>query len=162
MATGVDIAFWILAAMTVGSALGVVLLRNLFRAALLLILSFLGIAGLYITLNADFLAAVQVLIYVGAISILMIFAIMLTRDTASGNPFGRLRWPALLVAALVVATISFVVVNTQWPLATEPPLPSTTLAIADAMFNKFVLPFEAASVLLLAALIGAFVMARER
>ncbi len=162
METGSAIAFWILAAITVGSALGVVLVRNLFRAALLLILSFVGIAGLYITLSADFLAAVQILIYAGAIAILVIFAIMLTSDAASGDPFGRFRVPALLVAGLVVITLAFVILNTDWPQAAEAPFESPTLAIADALFNKFVLPFEVASVLLLAALIGAFVMARER
>lgn len=162
METGVAITFWILAVVTVVSALAVVLLRNLFRAVIFLVISFVGIAGLYITLNADFLAAVQILVYAGAIAILIIFAILLTRDAASGNPFGWLGGPALLVAVLVVATIAFVILNTHWPQAADAPLQSATLAIADAMFNKFVLPFEVASVLLLAALIGAFVMAREK
>jgi len=83
----VEIAFWILALIMVGAALAVVLLRDVFRAALLLILCFFTIAGIYITLNADFLAAVQVLIYAGAIGILLIFAIMLTRNVKGGQSF---------------------------------------------------------------------------
>ncbi len=88
-----DIIFWILAAVTVGAALAVVLLRDVFRAALCLVLLFFTIAGVYITLHADFLAVVQVLVYVGAISILIIVGIMLTREVWRGNPSGRLRNP---------------------------------------------------------------------
>lgn len=158
--------------MGVGAALAVVLLRDLFRAALLLVLCFLTIAGIFITLNADFLAAAQVLIYVGAVAILLIFAIMLTREVQRGNPFGRLSIPALLVALPILAVIVLVVVNTDWtPLAAAPQAVTvaigepTTEAIATALFNKdvgFVLPFEVASVLLLAAVLGAIVLVRER
>ena len=94
----IEVAFWILALVMVVAALGVVLLQNIFRAALLLVLCFFTVAGIYITLNADFLAAVQVLIYAGAVSILLIFAIMLTRNVHSGNPSGRVSGPALFVA----------------------------------------------------------------
>jgi NADH-quinone oxidoreductase subunit J len=156
----------------VGAALAVVLLRDVFRAALLLILCFFTIAGIYITLNADFLAAVQVLIYAGAIGILLIFAIMLTRNVKEGNPFGRLKIPAFLVSLLVFATIVGVVVSTNWATVTgvsqgvEVPVGSaTTGSIATALFDQskgFVLPFEIASVVLLAALIGAIVLVRDR
>jgi NADH-quinone oxidoreductase subunit J len=168
----IEIAFWILAVIIVGAALAVVLLRDIFRAALLLILCFFTVAGIYITLNADFLAAVQVLIYAGAIGILLIFAIMLTRNVKEGNPFNSLKLPALLVALLVLATIIGVVVGTDWatvkevPQAVEVPIDQpTTGYIAKALFdqsNGFVLPFEIASVLLLAALIGAVVLVRDR
>ena len=84
-----DVAFWVLAVICVGAALAVVFVRDVFRAALFLILCFFTVAGIYITLNADFLAAVQVLIYVGAVSVLLIFAIMLTRDAKQGSPSGR-------------------------------------------------------------------------
>ena len=168
----VEIAFWILALIMVGAALAVVLLRDVFRAALLLILCFFTIAGIYITLNADFLAAVQVLIYAGAIGILLIFAIMLTRNVKEGNPFNRLKIPALLVSLLVFATIVGVVVSTNWATVTgvsqgvEAPVGSATTGfIATALFDQskgFVLPFEIASVVLLAALIGAIVLVRDR
>jgi NADH-quinone oxidoreductase subunit J len=168
----IEIAFWILAPIMVGAALAVVLLRDIFRAALLLILCFFTVAGIYITLNADFLAAVQVLIYAGAIGILLIFAIMLTRNLKEGNPFNRLKLPALIVALLVLATVIGVVVSTNWATVTgvsqavEMPVDQpTTGYIATALFDQskgFVLPFEIASVLLLAALIGAIVLVKDR
>ncbi len=168
-----EIAFWILALVMVGAALAVVLLRDIFRAALLLVLCFFTIAGIYITLNADFLAAVQVLIYVGAIGMLLIFAVMLTRNVQRGNPFNRINGPALMLAFLLMIVIISVVVATDWPSVTEVPrqgvvVPvdeSTTGHIAEALFSKeggFVLPFEIASVLLLAALIGAVVLVRGK
>ena len=168
----IELAFWILALLMVGAALAVVLLRNIFRAALLLVLCFFTVAGIYITLNADFLAAVQVLIYAGAIGILLIFAIMLTRNLQEGNPFNRLKIPALIISLLVLATIIGVVVSTDWTGVTASPqtvvMPvdePTTGYIATALFDQdkgFVLPFEIASVLLLAALIGAVVLVRDR
>jgi NADH:ubiquinone oxidoreductase subunit 6 (subunit J) len=168
----VELAFWILALIMVGAALAVVLLRDIFRAALLLILCFFTVAGIYITLNADFLAAVQVLIYAGAIGILLIFAIMLTRNVKEGNPFGKLKIRAFLVSLLVFATIVGVVVSTNWATVTgvsqavEVPVGQpTTGYIATALFDQskgFVLPFEIASVLLLAALIGAIVLVKDR
>jgi NADH:ubiquinone oxidoreductase subunit 6 (subunit J) len=168
----IELAFWILALIMIGAAVAVVLLRDIFRAALLLILCFFTVAGIYITLNADFLAAVQVLIYAGAIGILLIFAIMLTRNLKEGSPFNKLNKPALVIALLVLATIIGVVVSTDWTTVTEasnavtmPVDESTTTYVAKALFDSesgFVLPFEIASVLLLAALIGAIVLVRDR
>jgi NADH:ubiquinone oxidoreductase subunit 6 (subunit J) len=168
----IELAFWILALIMVGAAVAVVLLRNIFRAALLLVLCFFTVAGIYITLNADFLAAVQVLIYAGAIGILLIFAIMLTRDLHEGNPFNRLKVPALVISLLVLTTMIGVIVGTDWggissnPQAVEMPVDeSTTSYVATALFDQdkgFVLPFEIASVLLLAALIGAVVLVQDR
>jgi NADH-quinone oxidoreductase subunit J len=163
--TGITIAFWVLAAVVVGAALAVVLLRNIFRAALFLVLCFFTIAGIYVILSADFLAAAQVLVYVGAIGVLIIFAIMLTRETERGSPSGRLRLPALLVGLLFLATMVFVVVSTDWRVIAEVPDQPTTMAIAQALFSAeegFILPFEIAAALLLAAIIGAIVLAREK
>lgn len=163
--TGLTVSFWLLAAVSVVAALGVVLLRDVFRAALLLVLCFFTVAGLYITLSADFLAAVQVLIYVGAISVLLIFGIMLTRESRRGSPFSRLRLPALLLGLLLLAVFILVAVNTAWPVSDVPPAAPTTAGIAQRLFDLdegFVLPFEIASVLLLAAIIGAIVLVRER
>ena len=83
---GLDFAFWIMAIVVVAAALGVIFLRNVFRAALSLVLCFITVAGLYITLSADFLAAIQILVYVGAISVLIILAIMMTREVQQGSP----------------------------------------------------------------------------
>ena len=157
-----SIAFWVMAVIAVGSALAVIVVGDIFRAALFLILTFLTIAGLFITLSADFVAAVQVLIYGGAISILMIFAILLTRDVQKGNPSNRMLKPAVFMGALLAATLIVVITNTAWKLSGDAPPQATTAAIGDALVNIYVLPFEIASVLLLAAMIGAIVVAREK
>jgi len=165
METGIAISFWILAALIIASALAVVLLRNIFHAALFLVLCFFTIAGIFVILSADFLAAAQVLIYVGAIAVLIIFAIMLTRETQRGSPSGRLRLPALMLGLLFLATMVFVVVSTDWQVIKEIPDEATTSAIAQALFSGeegFVLPLEIAAALLLAAIIGAIVLVRER
>ncbi|MEE9583154.1 MAG: NADH-quinone oxidoreductase subunit J, partial [Dehalococcoidales bacterium] len=93
-----EIAFWVLALVAIAAALAVVTLRNVFRAALSLILCFLAVAGIFITLSADFIAAVQILIYVGAISILIILAIMLTREVQRGSLSNKLVVPVLISA----------------------------------------------------------------
>ncbi|MBI2848836.1 MAG: NADH-quinone oxidoreductase subunit J [Chloroflexi bacterium] len=153
--------FVLLGVMTLGSALAVVSLRNVVHAALFLIVSFCGIAGLFVLLNADFLAAVQILIYAGAIAILMIFAIMLTQNAPKGSPANERRIPAFIIAVLMMGTIGLSLYQTLWPFSSESPLQQTTAVIGAALFNKFVLPFEVASVLLLAAMIGAIILSRE-
>jgi len=161
---GLDIAFWVLAIVGIAAALAVVLLRDVFRAALSLILCFLTVAGIYVTLSADFLAAVQVLIYVGAISVLIILAIMLTREVQRGSPSGRLRIPALVVAILFLGVVSFALISTPWQLSTLPPLEPTTAALAVKLFGEggLILAIEIAAVLLLAAILGAIVLVREK
>jgi len=161
---GLDIAFWLLAIVGIAAALAVVLLRDVFRAALSLILCFLTVAGIYVTLSADFLAAVQVLIYVGGISVLIILAIMLTREVQRGSPSGKLRIPALVVAILFLGAVSFALINTPWQVSTLPPLEPTTAALAGKLFGEggFILATEIAAVLLLAAILGAIVLVREK
>ncbi len=160
---GVTIAFWVLAVAIVGSALAVVVLRNVFRAALFLVLCFFGVAGIFITLQADFIAVVQVLIYVGAIAILLIFVIMLTQQTQQGSPSNKLRYLALPAAGIVLAIMIAIVVTTNWVPQVEGVAPqATTGPIAEILFKDYLLPFEVASVLLLAAIIGAIVLVRER
>jgi NADH:ubiquinone oxidoreductase subunit 6 (subunit J) len=161
---GASVAFWVLASIAVLAALSVVLVRDVFRAALSLILCFLMVAGLYITLSADFLAAVQILIYVGAISVLIILAIMLTREVQQGSPSNRFRLPAFIVAVLFFAGIAFALLNTPWQISATPPLEPTTPAIAGLLFGEggFILPVEIAPVLLLAAILGAIVLVREK
>jgi NADH-quinone oxidoreductase subunit J len=161
---GASVAFWVLASIAVLAALSVVLLRDVFRAALSLILCFLMVAGLYLTLSADFLAAVQILIYVGAISVLIILAIMLTREVQRGSPSNRFRLPAFFVAVLFFAGIAYAMLNTPWQISSTPPLEPTTPAIAGLLFGEggFILPVEIAPILLLAAILGAIVLVRER
>jgi len=159
-----DIIFWLLAIVTVGAALAVVVLRDVFRAALSLVLLFLTIAVLYITLYADFLAVVQILIYVGAISILIIVAVMLTRDVWHGSPPGKLRIPAIVVSVLLLGTMIYTVVSSKWEMSSEPPLQPTTAAIGSNLFSQggYVMPVEISAVLLLAAILGAIVLMRDK
>jgi len=159
-----DIVFWILAVVTVIAALAVVLLRDVFRAALCLVFLFLTVAGVYITLHADFLAVVQILVYVGAISIVIIVGIMLTREMWHGSSSGKLRIPALAVGLLLLGTLVFTAVTTQWNTSDVPPLEPTTAAIGVRLFGEggFLLSVEVAAVLILAAVLGAIVLIREK
>ena len=146
---GLDIGFWILAVISVVAALAVVSLRNIFRAALALVLCFLTVAGIYITLSADFLAVAQVLVYVGAISILIILGIMLTREIQQGSPSNKFRVPAFIIAILFLGTIVFAVLNSTWRVSTAAPLEPTTTALARKLFGEggFILSVEIAAIL---------------
>jgi len=161
---GLDFAFWIMAIIVVVAALAVVFLRNVFRAALALVLCFITVAGLYVTLSADFLAAIQILVYVGAISVLIILAIMMTRDVQKGSPSNKMKLPAFIVAAVVLGILIYTVTRTSWQVAAEDPLTPTTAPLALKLFseNGFILPVEIAAMLILAAIIGAIVIAREK
>jgi NADH-quinone oxidoreductase subunit J len=162
---GLVIAFWILAVVTVLAAMGVVVQKNVFRAALSLIICLSAIAGIFVTLSADFLAAAQILIYVGAVSVLIILAIMLTREFTQGSPSNnRLRIPAFFISSLFFAVVAFAVIKTNWQVSAVPPQSPTTPALAEKLFgqNGFILPLEIAPVLILAVILGAIVLAREK
>lgn len=159
-----QVVFIILSIITLGAALAVVTSKNLFRSALFLILSFVGVAGLYVLLEAGFLAAVQILIYVGAISILIIFAIMLTRRLMAKDLVQRnAQWGISgLVALLLFAVLGFVLLRVNWPVA-EAVVPGESISIlGQELMSTYALPFEVASVLLLVALVGSIIIARER
>jgi len=157
---GIVIAFWVLSAMSVGSALGVVGARNIIHAVVFLVISFMGMSGLYLTLSADFLAVVQILIYVGAVSVLFLFAIVLTPRGGRQNQEGFLRLPALVLCVLVAATLIFVAIDTEFAIADREGFGETSTAIGEALLDRYVLPFEIASVLLLVAVIGSIVLVR--
>ena len=155
------IAFYVLALLTLGSALMVALVRDLIHAVLFLILSFVGVAGLYITLSADFVAVVQVLIYAGAISVLMLFAILLTPQSSRDNAAVSYKAPISVLAGLVGAVIVFVALDTPWVQIGDDGRFSTTAAeIGRALLDPYVLPFEVASVLLVVAMVGAIILVR--
>lgn len=158
------ISFWIMAVIVVGAALAVVFIRNVFRSALMLILCFLAVAGLYITLSADFLAAVQVLVYVGAIAVLIILAIMMTRDFKKGNPHNKLQLPVAVVAAVILGILIYAVTKSPWQISGEAPLSPTAAPIANALFSQagYILPVEIGAAMLLAAIIGAIIITREK
>jgi NADH-quinone oxidoreductase subunit J len=161
---GLVAAFWIMAIVVVLAALAVVFLRNVFRAALALVLCFIMVAGLYLILSADFLAVVQILVYVGAISVLIILAIMMTRDVQRGSPANKMKFPAFIVAVVFFGIMVFTLVRTPWQISSESPLAPTTAPLAINLFSRsgFILPVEIAAVLLLAAILGAIVIAREK
>ena len=170
----VDIVFWVVAVSTVVAAIAVVQSRDLFRAALFLVVSLFGVAAMFVLLRAEFLAAVQVIIYVGAISVLIIFAILMTRDIEEGSPPNRLRVPVAAIAVLFGAVAIFVAVRTDWNLLESAVSGTASVSrvgevfsntipwIARLLLRDFVLAFEVASVLLLAAVLGALALVRER
>ncbi|WP_245899128.1 NADH-quinone oxidoreductase subunit J family protein [Nonomuraea indica] len=161
--TGQEIVFLLLGAVAVGSALLVVTTRQLVHAALWLVLCFGALAGCYLVLTAEFVAWVQVLIYVGAVVVLMLFGIMLTRapigrsaDLDSGN-----RVVAAVVAVATAAVLVTVVVDAfRMAYVSLTPGQGSAKELGGSVFSTWVLPFEALSVLLLAALIGAIVLSR--
>lgn len=160
------IVFLILTVMALGGALGVVLSRNLFHSALFLVLSFAGVAGYYVLLDAGFLAAVQLLIYIGAIAILILFAVMLTRGLMAKRQSQRnQQWLiAALVALLIFVVLAVVLWQVEWPVAGEQAWASPNVSVSQLgqeLLGPYVIPFEVASVLLLVALIGAVILARE-
>ncbi|CAL9469088.1 NADH-quinone oxidoreductase subunit J family protein [Streptomyces pilosus] len=163
--TGVEIAFLLVGLVTLGAAVVTVTTRQLVHAALWLVVALGGLAVEYLLLTAEFIAWVQVLIYVGSVVVLLLFGLMLTRapigrspDADSGN-----RWVALGVAVTAAAALVWVVVDafrTTWIDLDGAPAGSTEVTGAS-LFQHWVLPFEALSVLLLAALVGAIVLSRK-
>jgi len=156
--------FIVLSIITLGAALAVVTSKNLFHSALFLVLSFVGVAGLYVLLEAGFLAAVQILVYVGAISILIIFAIMLTRRLMARDLVQRnAQWGiSALVALLLFAVLGFVLLRVNWPVVEAAVSQESISILGQELMSTYALPFEVASVLLLVALVGSIIIARER
>jgi NAD(P)H-quinone oxidoreductase subunit 6 len=167
LAQGVQIvSFGILSVMMIGAALGVVLLTNIVYSAFLLGGVFISIAGLYLLLNADFVAAAQVLIYVGAVNVLILFAIMLVNKREDFAPIAN-RWIRRVSTGIVCfglfALLSTMVLATPWSVSTGAPAidSETIVKIGQHFFTDFLLPFELASVLLLMAMVGAIILARR-
>jgi NADH-quinone oxidoreductase subunit J len=151
-----------LAALTLGSAGVVAFSKNIIHSALALLGTFLGIAGLYITLSADFLAATQVLVYVGGTLTLILFAVMLTsriEDMKVSNPQTGIgaAFGLISVALLILGKVA---TETNWPSEVKPAVPSTA-KLGHAFLGEYLLPFEIGSVVLLAAMIGSVVLARR-
>jgi NADH-quinone oxidoreductase subunit J len=160
------IVFVILSAVALVGAVGAVTSRNIFHSALFLVLSFIGVAGFYVLLEAELLAMIQLLVYVGAIAILIIFAIMLSRRLMSSEFKARNeQWILALLAAVVLfAVLAVVLWFVQWPTAQAEAPTDAIVMLGEALVSpdQFLLPFEVASVLLLVALVGAVIVAREK
>lgn len=166
LAEGVQlVSMVILGSLVIGAALGVVLLSNIVYSAFLLGGVFISVSGIYILLNADFVAAAQILIYVGAVNVLILFAIMLVNKREDFSEISG-RWLRNLATALVCAGIfallSTMVLMTPWSIAIDSaPVEDTLVAMGKHFFSDFLLPFELASVLLLMAMVGAIILARR-
>ena len=159
--TTVLVFFFILAAMTMIGAVGTVAARNVVHAALFLILSLMAVAGLFVLLLAEFLAIVQVLIYGGAITILLLFALMLTRARETSLKLdNNQRVLAFLATGAVFAALTAIFLMSDWPGPVEDPQRPGFIAISEVLFQQWAIPFEIASLVLLVALIGAIVISR--
>jgi len=154
--------FFLLAAVIIVCAILMVSSRNLVHSALFMVAVFIGIAGVYAMLSADFLAVAQVLIYVGAISVLLVNGVMLTRraDMKSSNPGNNHKLGAFLTAIGLFGVLTWKVLSTEWAASSAPPAETTAGQIADLLLGKYVVPFEAAAVLLLVAMAGAILLAK--
>jgi NADH:ubiquinone oxidoreductase subunit 6 (subunit J) len=157
-----QVFFDIMAATVTLGALGVVLVRNVVYAALFLIMSLMGVAGLYILLSVEFLALVQVLIYGGAVTVLILFALMLTRARELRQKLDGDQRPLAAVAALTLLG-AFVAMfrQTTWPRDVEQVTVIPFDTIGTALFNRWAVPFEIASGVLLVALVGAIVISMQ-
>jgi NADH-quinone oxidoreductase subunit J len=168
------LVFWIIAVIMVGSALMVVGLGNIVHSALALVVVFAMAAGIYVLLNAEFIAIVQILIYAGAVTILMLFALMLTRIAGQQitNPTNRQWWVAVIICALVGACVVFAatasnraVADTGTAAGQLLPGINNVVALGRLLYRpdqySYVLPFEIASLVLLVAIVGAIVIGRE-
>lgn len=158
------VIFWVLAVITVGAGLAVALTKNIVHSALFLVLTFIGTAGIFLLLEADFLAAVQILIYAGGVSVLLVFGVMLTRrgDIKLSNPFNKYKITGGIVAALLLLLTTGLILGSCWEISPEAfrEQQSQVSDIASSMLNEYVVPFEVAALLLLVALVGTVLLAK--
>lgn len=161
--TGANVAFGIIAAVMAVAAVAVVTVRNVVHAALSLVVVLAGVAAQYVLLQAEFVGLVQVLIYIGAVIILFLFGIMLTRAPMRKNPDldNNQRWPAVAVSALILVVLVALLADAFGGAKIDLGAPTPSSALADSIFRTYVVAFEVVSMLLLAALVGAIVLARK-
>lgn len=155
-------AFWVVAALTIGGGLAAVLLKNLVHCALSVAVAFAGLALLFLQLDAQFAGFAQILVYIGAVAILIVFAILLTRssETPAEGVFSRTWLAGLAVAAAVFAVLGWAVLQAAPGLPKAGPAPAVTVQqIGEALMGRYVLPLEIVALLLTAALLGAVIVA---
>ena len=157
-----DALFWLFAAVMIGSAFLVVTMRDIIRCGLAMIVCFGSLAGIYAIIGAPLLAAAQVIVYIGAISVLILFAIMLTqtKDAPSRLVFQTQAVPAAFASIVIAVVVALAIAATDWGEAAERVRVATD-NLSTVLFNEFVLPFEIISVLLLAAVIGGVYLAKR-
>lgn len=155
--------FGVSALITLGAGIAVVTEKNILHSAFFLVLSFFGVAALYVMLEAPFLAVAQILIYIGAIAVLIIFAIMLTRRLLSEDLIQRnAQWFWSALGALVFfGVLALIVFRVNWPVVQTAVPEEPIVQLGEGLVSTYLIPFEIASVLLLTALIGAIIIGRE-
>ena len=161
----VTILFYVFAALTVGSAMVVVFARSLIYSAFSLLFTFMGVAGLYVLLTADFIAVAQIMVYIGGILILLVFGVMLTRRAVDVEiSTGTLRvLPASAIVGIALATIGYTFYRTRWAEVDHvPDIEGTTMELGELLMTTYVLPFEVAGILLLVTVMGAALIARRQ
>ncbi|MEI2688189.1 MAG: NADH-quinone oxidoreductase subunit J [Anaerolineae bacterium] len=162
--TFLHVVFLAIAAFTLLCGLGVVVSRNLFHSAIWLIGAFAGVAGLYWLLEAEYMAIAQIMIYIGAIATLIVFAIMLSR----GMMIGHIKMNnfqagiSAVVAALLFVLLAFILLQVNWPVVQQAVVPDAIPLLGEAFVTAYVIPFQVIAVLLSVALVGAIMIARER
>jgi NADH-quinone oxidoreductase subunit J len=162
---GAQVAFFLFAALTVGSALVAAFSKKIVNSAFALLATFGGVAAIYAILGSDFLAITQAVVYVGGILILLVFGVLLTDRVPDEYKVTKPRQylPAVIAAGLVFVALATSITATTWPLLTRDPLPEptgTVQAIGVSLLTDYLIPFEFASVLLLVVLVGAARVAR--
>jgi NADH-quinone oxidoreductase subunit J len=160
----VQITFWLMTICTIGGGIGVVSSHSLFHSALFLILSLFGVAGYYVLLSAGFLAVVQLLVYIGAIVVLILFAIMFSRETmglqeGQTNPLWWFSLPVTFVLFLILLVVAGAV---NWPVSEAEPAGDIVLQLGLAFLGSYLIPFLVVSIVLSVALIGAIFLARDK
>jgi NADH-quinone oxidoreductase subunit J len=158
-----QIIFLLFAFVTLGGGVGVVVTRNLYYAALYLIMSLGGMAAFFVLLGAGFLAAVQIIVYIGAIAILILFAIMLSRHlmTTDERQSNDQVWLGVPITILLFASLAFVVSGIDWPISDAAPSANAIELMGISFVESYLIPFMVVSVLLLVALVGGIILARE-
>lgn len=159
------VVFFIIALIAIASALGLVLRRNPLHGALLLVVNLFCVAVFYLMLEAEFLAAAQVIIYAGAIMVLFLFAIMVLipgREELGADPLRRQRLIAVLLGLLLLIEVAFLFRTRLMPAERPPAAPGGIEAVGRMLFTDYLFPFEVTSVLLLAALVGVLVLTRRK
>jgi NADH-quinone oxidoreductase subunit J len=159
-----QVVFYFFAVLTVGSAAVVVFSKDIIRSAFALLFTFFGVAALYAYAGADFLAATQMVIYVGGILVLLLFGVMLTHKIYNLQLKSETYqfFPALIVVLIVFVTLAVCMMRTHWFKGELTPASPTTAAIGELLMKDYMLPFEVSSILLLIALIGAALIVRRR
>ena len=155
----------VLAVLAVGSAAGMLLRKNPIHGALFLVINLASVAALFLTMRAEFLAAVQIIIYAGAIAVLFVFAIMVLipgKEETGPDPLRRQRWLAVPVAGVFLILVALALGSAVLAGAPKPPVPGGTVAVGRLLFTDYLLPFEVTSVLLLAAIVGVMALTKRR